>query len=58
MFVLVSALHAVGVNLLEGVEDPMHPAVRVRVCSDSGAAGIDARLCERIHAEVVILERE
>ena len=58
VFVLVAALHAVGVSLLEGVEDAMHPAVRVRVRSDSGAAGIDAGLCERIHAEVVILERE
>ena len=45
VFVLVAALHAVGVSLLKGVEDPMYPAVRVRVRSDSGAAGIDAGLC-------------
>ena len=42
VFVLVAALHAVGVGLLKRVEDPMHPAVRVRVRSDSGAAGIEA----------------
>ena len=58
VFVLVAALHAVGVGLLERVEDPMHPAVRVVVCSDSGTAGIEAGLGERIHAEVVVLERE
>ena len=58
VFVLVAALHAVGMSLQEGVENSMHPAVRVRVRSDSGAAGIDVGLCERIHAEVVILERE
>ena len=58
LFVLVAALHAVGVGLLERVEDPMHPAVRIRVFSDSGAAGIGAGLGERIHAEVVVLERE